>query len=132
MGYVIMFLMISLLILIHEFGHFCAAKWVGIPVNQFSIGFGPKLWGVTYKGTEYRISAVPVGGYVMPDVEAMDDYFAFSFKHRVLFAFAGPLANIIAAWTGLLVISLAGNGLSLSSVFVVPVVELWNMTVCSL
>ena len=84
MGYVAMFLMIGLLIFVHEFGHFCAAKRSGIGVKQFSIGYGPKLWGFTYNGTEYRISVFPVGGYVMPQVEELDEYFDFSLKSRLL------------------------------------------------
>ena len=80
------------------------------------------------KETEYRISVFPVGGYVMPDIEAMDDYFAFSLKDRVVFAFAGPLANIIAAWVGLILMSVATAGLSAHSIFIAPVVSLWNMT----
>ena len=128
MGYVIMFFMIIFLILIHDFCHFCAAKRVGIPITQFSIGYGPKLWGFTYKETEYRISVFPVGGYVMPDIEAMDDYFAFSLKDRVIFAFAGPLANIIAAWAGLMLMSVANAGFNMHSILIAPVVSLWNMT----
>jgi len=128
MGYLLMFLMIGLLILIHELGHFCAAKCVGIPVRQFSIGFGPKLWKFTYKGTEYRISVFPVGGYVMPDIEALNDYFAFSFKGRVLFSLAGPFANITAAWAGLLLINLINSGFGFHSLVVLPVTQLGTMT----
>lgn len=129
MAYVVIFLMISFLILVHEFGHFCAAKWVGIPVKQFSIGYGPKLWGFRFRGTEYRLSMIPVGGYVMPEVKALDDYFAFSMKSRIRFTLAGPLANIIAAWAGLLVISIFQNGWSLHSVFTDPFRVLWAMIV---
>lgn len=129
MGYILMFLTIGLLILIHEFGHLCAAKWAKIPVKQFSVGYGSKLWGFTYKETEYRISVFPIGGYVMLEIEALEDYFLFSFKSRIMFAFAGPLVNIIAAWAGLLVISLIQNGFSVSSVFVLPFMQLWEMTI---
>ncbi len=128
MGYVIIFLLIGLLILVHEFGHFCAAKWAGIPVKQFSVGYGPKLWGFAYQGTEYRISVFPIGGYVMPEVEALDDYFRFSLKGRILFALAGPLANIVAAWFGLLILTLVQNGWSVEAVFVMPVQALYTMT----
>ncbi len=128
MGYIIIFLMISFLILIHEFGHFCAAKRAGIPVKQFSVGYGRRLFGFTYKETDYRISVFPLGGYVMPDIEVLEDYFAFSFKNRVLFALAGPLANIIAAWAGLLVMSIIYHGVTAASIFVVPFVQLWDMS----
>ncbi|MHC4551418.1 MAG: site-2 protease family protein [Planctomycetota bacterium] len=129
MAYVLIFLMISFLILVHEFGHFCAAKCVGIPVKQFSIGYGPKLWGFQFRGTEYRLSVFPVGGYVMPEVKALDDYFAFSLKSRLIFTLAGPLANIIAAWAGLLVMSMFQSGPSLHSVCVAPFTVLWTMTI---
>lgn len=65
---------IGVLVTIHEAGHFFAAKWVGIQVPRFSIGFGPKLVGFRRGETEYVISAIPLGGYVkmagMEDDEA--------------------------------------------------------------
>ncbi len=57
-------LLFSFAIFIHEFGHFLAAKLLGFQVDTFSIGFGPALWKKTIKGVEYRISAIPFGGYV--------------------------------------------------------------------
>ncbi len=57
-------LLFSFAIFIHEFGHFLAAKLLGFRVDTFSIGFGPALWKKTWKGVEYRISAIPFGGYV--------------------------------------------------------------------
>jgi regulator of sigma E protease len=65
---------LSILIFVHEWGHFMAAKWVGIQVPRFSLGLGPKLWGFRRGETEYVISAIPLGGYVkmagMEDDEA--------------------------------------------------------------
>ena len=58
------FLILGLLIFIHELGHFVTAKKVGIYVFRFSIGFGKKLLGFKSKETEYCISAIPFGGYV--------------------------------------------------------------------
>lgn len=129
MAYMLVVVLISALILVHEFGHFCAAKAAGIPVKQFSLGYGPKVWGFTFRGTEYRLSAFPIGGYVMPEVEALEDYFRFSLKSRILFAFAGPFANIVAAWAGLLVISVVQRGFSVQSVCVAPFTVLWMMVV---
>ena len=63
---------LGFLIFIHELGHFLAAKRAGIKVNIFSIGFGPKLFGVEYDGTEYRLSVLPFGGYVMMEGEKPD------------------------------------------------------------
>ena len=64
-GYIIAcILLFSFAIFIHEFGHFIVAKYLGFKVEVFSIGFGPALWKKTIKGVEYRISAIPFGGYV--------------------------------------------------------------------
>ena len=54
----------GLVIFVHEFGHFLAAKAVGIKVEVFALGFGPRLWGFGRGETDYRISAVPLGGYI--------------------------------------------------------------------
>ena len=54
----------SAVIAIHEFGHFTVAKLCGIQVNEFSIGMGPALWKKIYKGTQYSLRALPIGGYV--------------------------------------------------------------------
>ncbi len=60
----------SLAIAIHEFGHFIVALKLGLKVERFSIGFGPAIWKKTWRGVEYRISWIPLGGYVMiPDVD---------------------------------------------------------------
>jgi len=55
---------LSLLILIHELGHFLAAKWVGIQVPRFSLGFGKRLAGFQWGETEFVLAAIPLGGYV--------------------------------------------------------------------
>ena len=57
-------LSISILVAVHEMGHLLAAKYFGMRVEQFSIGFPPKIWSFTKGGTEYAISAIPLGGYV--------------------------------------------------------------------
>ena len=57
-------LSLSLLVAVHEFGHLIAAKYFGMRVEQFSIGFPPKIWSFKKGETEYAISAVPLGGYV--------------------------------------------------------------------
>lgn len=63
-------LMFSLAIAIHEFGHFIAALKLGFKVEVFSLGFGPALWKKKWRGVEYRISAIPLGGYVsIPDLD---------------------------------------------------------------
>ncbi len=57
-------LSLSILVAVHELGHLLAAKYFGMRVEQFSIGFPPKIWSFTKGGTEYAISAIPLGGYV--------------------------------------------------------------------
>ena len=70
-GYIaICVLFFSLAIAIHEFGHFIVALKLGLRVERFSIGFGPAIWKKTWRGVEYRVSWIPLGGYVMiPDID---------------------------------------------------------------
>lgn len=63
--------LLGVLIFVHELGHFWAAKSVGIGVERFSIGLGPRIWGVERGGTEYVLSAIPLGGYVK--MQGMED-----------------------------------------------------------
>ncbi len=104
-------LVIGLLILIHELGHFIVARLCGVGVERFSIGFGPVLWRVRGKETEYCVSAIPMGGYVkmMGDDEnpleggkgeRVDPNRAFHLKPlaaRFLIVFAGPGMNFVLA-----------------------------------
>ena len=57
-------LLFSLTILVHEGGHFLAARALGLRADVFALGFGPALWKRRVRGTEYRINAIPFGGYV--------------------------------------------------------------------
>src|ERR1043165_7246975 len=57
-------LVLSVLVVVHEFGHYFTAKLFGFPVEVFSIGFGKRLFGRKVNGTDYRVSAIPLGGYV--------------------------------------------------------------------
>ncbi len=103
-------LLFSFAIFIHEFGHFLAARIFGLRVDRFSIGFGPALWKKTVGGVEYRISAIPFGGYVaLPqlDPEGTDALQGGTAKgaplqpipawKRIIVAFAGPFGNIVFA-----------------------------------
>src|SRR5688572_2319234 len=58
---------ILLIVLVHELGHLVAAKWARMPASVFSIGFGPRICGFKWGETEYRLSAIPLGGYVRID-----------------------------------------------------------------
>jgi regulator of sigma E protease len=70
---IIFLLTLSLLVLVHEFGHFIAAKIIGVGVESFAIGFPPKIWSKKICETEYKINALPVGGYVTLEGEFEDN-----------------------------------------------------------
>ncbi|MBU0759759.1 MAG: M50 family metallopeptidase [Candidatus Omnitrophica bacterium] len=99
-------LVLSVLVIVHEFGHFITAKRTGVRVDKFSIGFGPELFGLTRGGTRYLISAVPLGGYVKLAGETAEDeikgekweYLSRSVGERSRIIFAGPLLNYILAF----------------------------------
>lgn len=69
MGYVLVFLLLEILILLHELGHFFVARRVGMSIARFSVGFGPRVWGFRRGNTEFWLSAVPIGGYVLPALQ---------------------------------------------------------------
>lgn len=98
---------LGFLIVVHEFGHFIVAKRSGVGVLKFSVGFGPKLFGRVVNGTEYVLSAIPLGGYVKmvgedPDApEAVDPRISFSHQNvwkRVAIVVAGPVFNLLFAF----------------------------------
>ncbi len=98
---------LGVLITIHELGHFLAARLFGVGVEKFSLGFGPRIIGKKVGITDYRISAVPLGGYVKmvgdePDSEIDPADIAISFNHqkvwkRMLIVAAGPMFNLLLA-----------------------------------
>ncbi len=124
-GYVVPFLFVlTIVVFFHELGHFLVARWAGVKVLTFSLGFGPELAGFNDRhGTRWKISAVPLGGYVKflgdeseastPSSEALanmtEEERAGSFHHkkvgpRAAIVAAGPIANFILAiviFTGL-------------------------------
>jgi regulator of sigma E protease len=106
---IIFFVVLSVLILIHEFGHFIMARKVGVRVERFSLGFGPRLLSLKRKDTEYTLCAIPLGGYVKlagdsPDEYKgnRDEYFSRSPWERFKIVFFGPLLNyalgIVCFW----------------------------------
>jgi regulator of sigma E protease len=121
-------MLISFLILIHELGHFIAAKLSNIPIELFSIGFGPKLWSFRMGQTEYRISALPIAGYVLPKMEDADDFFQIGSSRRIVFALGGPLANIILALICLGFLNVLTTGFSFYTVLIFPFVQLTTIT----
>lgn len=96
---------LGLMVLLHEWGHFVVARLFGVRVDVFSIGFGPRLWGFRHGPTDYRLSALPLGGYVRmagdnPAEERRGDPDEFLSKprwQRMLIALAGPTTNLLLA-----------------------------------
>ena len=117
-GYIVPFLFVlTLVVFIHELGHFLVARWCGIKVLTFSIGFGPELFGFNDRhGTRWKLAAIPLGGYVKffgddseastPSADALQDMSEadrkVSFHHKPVAAraavvVAGPVANFLLA-----------------------------------
>src|ERR1700681_2156485 len=101
-------LVLSVLVVVHEFGHFAVAKAFGFPVEVFSFGFGKRLFGKKWKGTDYRVSALPLGGYVRvvglgPDESTLADGTSWETApvgkrwQRGLILLAGPGMNFVLA-----------------------------------
>jgi len=100
-------ILLGVLIFVHEIGHFLAAKYAGVKVLKFSLGFGPKIFGRKWGETEYLISIFPLGGYVKllgesetEEITQEDETRSFSAKSvwkRIIIVFAGPLFNFLLA-----------------------------------
>ena len=123
MSYLLVFVVIQLLILLHEAGHFAAARALGLPVARFSVGLGPRLWGFWKGDTEFRLAAIPFGGYVLLDLIDPDDYYRIPLWRRVVFALGGPLANLVGAVLLFAALNVVRDGFSFAGVFVAPFVQ---------
>lgn len=107
---------LGVLVFIHELGHFLLARWNGVRVLTFSLGFGPKLLKMQRGDTEYCISAIPLGGYVKmagetpddPHTGADDEFLAKSKWQRFQILIAGPVMNIVLAVVLLAVVLMQG------------------------
>ncbi|WP_326833121.1 RIP metalloprotease RseP [Campylobacter portucalensis] len=107
-SFFITILIISFLIFFHELGHFLAAKHMGVAVETFSVGFGEKLYTKRINGTDYSISAIPLGGYVkmkgQDDADPTlknydkDSYNSLTPIKRIYILFAGPFFNLVLAF----------------------------------
>src|SRR5256884_9895256 len=99
-------------VILHEFGPFIVAKLFKIRVETFSVGVGPRLFGRKYGGTDYRVSAIPLGGYVKmggdesnapiegenaPDIPPQEQFILRPRWQKFLVAVAGPVMNILTA-----------------------------------
>src|SRR5271165_566384 len=117
-GWIVPFLFtLTVIVFFHELGHFLVARWCGIKVLVFSLGFGPEIAGFTDRlGTRWKLSAVPLGGYVkffgdeneasvpdpatlaaMSEAERKQSFFGQSVGRRAAVVVAGPLTNFILA-----------------------------------
>jgi regulator of sigma E protease len=98
-------LVLGVMILVHEWGHYIAAKLLGVRVETFAIGFGPRLVGFKRNGTDYRIALLPLGGYVkMAGENPFDghtgdpgEFMSHPRWHRFIIAAAGPFMNFVLA-----------------------------------
>jgi regulator of sigma E protease len=100
-------LILGVLVFVHELGHFLVAKWLGVRVLSFSIGMGPRVAGFHRGGTDYRISLLPLGGYVRMAGDTMegedrtgaaDEFLEKPWWVRALISVAGPAANLVFAF----------------------------------
>src|SRR5271165_5893473 len=117
-SYIVPFLFVlTIVVFFHELGHFLVARWCGIKVMAFSIGFGPEIVGFNDRhGTRWKIAAIPLGGYVkffgddnaasvpdqaaiagMTEEERRDSFIYQSVARRAAIVVAGPLANFVLA-----------------------------------
>lgn len=118
MGTITFLLVLSFLVFFHELGHFLAAKFFGVKVHTFSIGFGKQIYSKYWKGTTWQIALIPLGGYVKmkgqddsnPALieEGEDSYNAKKPWQRIIILFAGPFANFILAAILYFIIALSG------------------------
>jgi regulator of sigma E protease len=115
---ILVFLVVlGFLIFVHELGHFLVARWTGVRVIRFSLGFGPKIYGKTVGDTEYMVSAIPLGGYVKmagddPSQEltkSPEEFSSRTLGERTRIVLAGPLMNIIIAFGLMPVVFLLGT-----------------------
>jgi len=130
MNWVLIFLGFSLLIILHEAGHFFAAKATGMRVERFFLFFGPKLVSIKRGETEYGIATIPAGGYVkisgmnpddkLPPGEEHRGYYEQPVWKRIVVIGAGPAVNIVLAFAILFAISLNANQVTQTVGEIVP------------
>ncbi len=107
---------LGVLVIVHEFGHFIVAKWIGVRVEKFSIGFGPMIFGRKFGETEFCVSLLPLGGFVKLAGESAEEAkgMAWEFNSKSLWqkfsiVFAGPLMNAFLAFVIFSVIFMVGQ-----------------------
>ncbi len=126
MGIFISLLVFSFLIFFHELGHFIAARFFGVHVEVFSIGFGKRILTKKFGDTEWSLSAIPLGGYVRmkgqddsdPTIKSYDEdsYNAKTPLQRIVISLAGPFANFLLAFLLYLIVAFIGIQTPLANV----------------
>jgi membrane-associated protease RseP (regulator of RpoE activity) len=135
LGDILLFVVIIVLIvMLHEFGHFATAKWSGMKVTEYFVGFGPRLWSVRRGETEYGVKAIPAGGYVritgftvLEDVAPEDEARAYrqqAFWKRIIVGSAGSIMHFVIAFV-LALISVLAFGVTTDNVQVISL-EHWT------
>ena len=119
MGTITFLLVLSFLVFFHELGHFLAARYFGVTVQVFSIGFGKQVYSKMWRGTKWQIALIPLGGYVKmkgqddtkPGLEEAgnDSYNNKKPWQRIIILFAGPFANFLLAAILYFIIALGGS-----------------------
>ncbi len=104
----------AFMILVHEAGHYAAARMCGIGVAEFSVGFGPRVTGFAWRGTEWTLRLLPLGGYVRWHEEGEGAFHRASIRARALALSGGPLANLVLTvlMRTVMVAALGGTGVS--------------------
>lgn len=104
MDLIIFLVVLGILVIVHEWGHFITAKLLKVKVEKFSMGFGPKIFSRKHDGTEFMVSIIPLGGYVKlaGDERAQcqghpDEFFSHPVGHRTLIVLMGPMINFVFA-----------------------------------
>ena len=130
---------LGIVVVVHEAGHFIAAKLCGVVVESFSVGWGPVLLRKKWRGTEYRLSLLPIGGYCGMKGEdawekALDEnldaipeeeggFYSCGSLRRILIGFAGPVANLILAFILLAIVGTQGYSFYTWENRIIPVTE---------
>lgn len=112
-------------VMLHEFGHFLTAKWAGMKVTEYFVGFGPRLWSFRRGETEYGVKAIPAGGYVriigMTGTEEVDPadeartYRQAPYGKRLIVVLAGITVNLVLAYL-CIAVTLLGQGMPTDSI----------------
>lgn len=115
MSFLIFIIVLSILIVVHEFGHFMVAKRLGVRVEKFALGFGPKLFSIKKKETEYSVCLIPLGGYVKLAGDTLDEfkgkpdeYLSRSPSQRAQIIFFGPLLNYVLGFLSFFLVFMLG------------------------